>query len=68
MLLRMAAGTMTGLVVATGAVVTLAVGAGAIGAALLARRLCEERRGWRDGAEAAAAEPAPQPGTEAPPV
>ncbi|WP_237215542.1 hypothetical protein [Falsiroseomonas oryziterrae] len=37
-----------GLVFATG----LAVGAGAVGAALLAKRMYEERQGWRSGTTA----------------
>ncbi|MDP3418747.1 hypothetical protein [Falsiroseomonas sp.] len=51
MMLRMAAGTMFGAVMVAGAVTTLAVGAGAVGAVLLARRMCEERKGWQDGAK-----------------
>lgn len=54
MILRMAAGSMVGAVVLAGAVTTLALGAGAVGAMLLARRMCEERRGWQDGAKAEA--------------
>ncbi|MBU8537694.1 hypothetical protein [Falsiroseomonas tokyonensis] len=54
MILRMAAGTMMGAVVLTGAAATLALGAGAVGTVLLARRLCEERKGWKDGAKDAA--------------
>ncbi|NGM18776.1 hypothetical protein G3576_02040 [Roseomonas stagni] len=71
MLLRMATGTMMGMAVATAATMTLAVGAGAIGAALLARRLCEERRGWKQDADEAVAAPldeAMEPGPEAPAV
>ncbi|MGK7862256.1 hypothetical protein [Falsiroseomonas sp. E2-1-a4] len=52
MMLRMAAGTMLGAMMVAGAVTTLAVGAGAVGAVLLARRMCEERKGWQDGAKA----------------
>ncbi|OYW09892.1 MAG: hypothetical protein B7Z53_02035 [Rhodospirillales bacterium 12-71-4] len=52
MILRMAAGGMMGAVAVAGAVTTLALGAGAVGTVLLARRLCEERKGWRDGAKA----------------
>lgn len=52
MMLRMAAGTMMGAVMVAGAVATLAVGAAAVGAVLLARRMCEERKGWQDGAKA----------------
>ncbi|NKE47443.1 hypothetical protein HB662_21880 [Roseomonas frigidaquae] len=54
MILRMAAGTMFGAVMVAGAVTTLALGAGAVGSVLLARRLCEERKGWQDGAKAEA--------------
>lgn len=57
MLLRMATGTMMGVAVATAATATLALGAGAIGAALLARRVCEERRGWKKDADEGAATP-----------
>ncbi|MGX9962809.1 hypothetical protein ACVFYP_05770 [Roseomonas sp. F4] len=53
MILRMAAGSVLGAVVVAGAVTTLAVGAGVLGTALLAKRLCEERKGWQDGAQAA---------------
>ncbi|SFK79528.1 hypothetical protein [Falsiroseomonas stagni] len=69
MLLRMATGTMVGMAVATAATATLALGAGAIGAALLARRLCEERRGWKKDADEAVDAPidvADEPGPEAP--
>jgi hypothetical protein len=69
MMLRMATGTMMGLAVATAAAATLAVGAGAVGAALLARRLCEERRGWKKDADEAVAAPLDEglePGPEAP--
>ncbi|WP_439595286.1 hypothetical protein [Falsiroseomonas sp.] len=61
MILRMAAGTMMGAVVVTGAVATLALGAGALGSVLLARRLCEERKGWQDGAKAEAEPPMDMP-------
>jgi hypothetical protein len=50
MMLRMAAGTMMGGMLLAGAVTTLAIGAGAVGGVLLVRRLCEERRGWRQDA------------------
>jgi len=55
----------TGALVATGAAATIAVGTGLAGAALLARRLREERHGWRAGAHAA--EPASEPTSSAPP-
>jgi hypothetical protein len=69
MLMRMATGTMMGMAVATAATMTLAVGIGAVGAALLARRMCEERRGWTKDADEAVAAPldeATEPGPEAP--
>ena len=69
MFIRMAAGTMAGLTLATGAAVALTIGAGAVGAALLARRLCEERRGWKeDAADAPSPETPlmPEPGPDAP--
>ncbi len=67
MLLRLAAGTTMGVALAAGAAATLALGAGAVGAALLARRLCEERRGWRaDAEDAPTGEPAGEPGPDAP--
>ena len=69
MFIRMAAGTMTGLALATGAAVTLTVGAGVVGAALLARRFCEERRGWKDDAAEAPSIDTPlmpEPGPDAP--
>jgi hypothetical protein len=64
MMLRMAAGTMMGGMVMAGVVTTLAVGAGAVGTVLLVRRLCEERRGWRQGAAAEPMDPVvdPDPG------
>jgi hypothetical protein len=52
MILRMAAGGALGAVMVAGAVGTLAVGAGVLGSVLLARRLCEERKGWQAGADA----------------
>jgi len=57
---RLAAGPAvlaTGLVVATGVAATVALSVGAVGAALVGKRLWEERKGWR------ASEP-----TEAPPA
>jgi hypothetical protein len=56
---RLAAGPAilaTGLVLATGAAATLALSAGAVGAALVGKRLWEERKGWR---AASTAEPMP---------
>jgi hypothetical protein len=50
MLMRCAARMMTGMVFAGGLAAGLALGAGAAGAALLAKRLYEERQGWRSGA------------------
>ncbi len=47
---RLAAGPAviaTGMVVATGVAATLALSAGAVGAALVGKRLWEERKGWR---------------------
>jgi hypothetical protein len=47
---RLAAGPAvlaTGLVVATGVAATVALSVGAVGAALVGRRLWEERKGWR---------------------
>lgn len=69
MFIRMAAGTMTGLALATGAAVTLTIGAGVVGAALLARRLCEERRGWKEDAADVPSPETPlmgEPGLDAP--
>lgn len=59
MILRMAAKTMLGAVAVVGAMTALAAGTAAVGGALLARRLCEERKGWKKDA---AAEPAMEPG------
>ncbi|WP_270936682.1 hypothetical protein [Falsiroseomonas oryzae] len=39
-----------GLVFATGVATGVAVGAGVVGAALLGKRMWEERQGWRAGA------------------
>lgn len=44
------AGLMTGMVFATGLATGLALGAGVAGAALLGKRLWEERQGWRHDA------------------
>jgi hypothetical protein len=47
---RLAAGPAviaTGMVVAPGIAATLALSAGAVGAALVGKRLWEERKGWR---------------------
>jgi hypothetical protein len=70
MLLRCASGMLkapavmaAGLVFATGMAAGLALGAGAVGAALVGKRLWEERQGWRggaSGADDAPAEPAPE--------
>jgi hypothetical protein len=58
MLLRCAAKTMmappmmmAGLALAAGAVATLALGATVVGGAMLAKRLHEERQGWRSDAD-----------------
>jgi hypothetical protein len=51
----------TGLMLASGVVATAALGAGLAGAALLAKRMREERRGWRES-DAPPAEPAVNPG------
>jgi hypothetical protein len=50
-----------GLVLATGLAATLTLGAGVAGALLLGRRLREERKGWRDGADTAPPEAADIP-------
>lgn len=57
MLLRCAAGMMAGpagmaagLVFATGITTGVAVGAGLAGAAMLGKRMMEERKGWKAGA------------------
>ncbi len=47
---RLAAGPAliaSGMVVATGVAATLALTAGAVGAALVGKRMWEERKGWR---------------------
>jgi len=49
MLIRCAARTMGGMMVLSGLAAGLALTAGTVGAALLARRLWEERKGWREG-------------------
>ena len=49
MLIRCAARTMGGMLVVSGLAAGLALTAGTVGAALLARRLWEERKGWRGG-------------------
>jgi hypothetical protein len=66
MLIRCAARTMGGMLLLSGLATGLAVTAGTVGAALLAKRLWEERKGWREGAGAAEAEPAGEPAAEAP--
>ena len=69
MILRMAAGGVLGVVMVAGAVGTLAVGAGVVGSVLLARRLCEERKGWQAGADAAPETPMePEPELGASPI
>lgn len=50
MILRLATGTVLGAVAVAGAATTLALGTAAVGGLLLARRLCEERKGWQQGA------------------
>jgi hypothetical protein len=67
MLMRCAARTMgapvalgAGLMLATGLAAVMTIGAGALGAGLLARRFREERQGWRDGAADAPAGEAPK--------
>jgi hypothetical protein len=57
-------GMAAGLVVATGVAAAVAMGAGLVGAALIGRRLWEERQGWRSGTsdpEAPSAEVSPEP-------
>lgn len=46
-----------GLVFATGIAAGVALGAGVVGAAMVGKRLWEERQGWRSGSEGA--EPLP---------
>lgn len=50
MLIRCAGRTLGGIVVFSALATGLAVTAGTLGAAMLARRLWEERKGWREGA------------------
>jgi hypothetical protein len=71
MLLRCATGMMTrpvglaaGLVFATGIATGVAVGAGLLGAAMVGRRMWEERQGWKSGGAA----DAPPAGDAAPDV
>ncbi len=66
MLIRCATRMMTGMVFATGLAAGLTLGAGAVGAALVGKRMWEERKGWRAGAEAEAVPPAGEPGMDAP--
>jgi hypothetical protein len=73
MLLRCATGMMTGtagvmggLAFAGGVAAGLALGAGLAGAAMLARRMYEERQGWREGASSDPLPPMPEPGMDAP--
>jgi hypothetical protein len=70
MLLRCATGMMrgplglaAGLAFAGGIAAGVAIGAGAAGAAMLGKRMWEERKGWRSGAadDAPPAEPADAP-------
>jgi hypothetical protein len=56
-------GMAAGLVFATGVAAGVAVGAGLAGAAMLGRRMWEERQGWRSGGashDQAPSEPAPE--------
>jgi hypothetical protein len=64
MLLRCATGMMTrpvgiaaGLLFATGIATGVAVGAGLVGAAMVGKRMWEERQGWKSGAAGDAAPP-----------
>jgi hypothetical protein len=75
MLLRgmtgMMAGPMTmaaGLVFATGVATGVALGAGLAGAAVLGKRMWEERQGWKSGAGTGADDPLPplDPAPDAP--
>jgi hypothetical protein len=59
-MLRAPAAMAAGLVFATGIAAGVALGAGAVGAALVGRRLWEERQGWRAGADETAADPVPE--------
>ena len=53
MLIRCAARTMAGGMILTGLVAGTVFMAGGVGAALLARRLWEERKGWKQDADSA---------------
>ncbi len=66
MLIRCAARTLGGVFVVSALATGLAVTAGTVGAALLARRMWEERKGWREGAADPPAEPIGEPAPEAP--
>lgn len=55
---------MAGMAMTAAAVGVLALGATAVGGALLAKRLYDERQGWREGA---AETPVPPAATEEPP-
>ena len=66
MLIRCAARTMVGGMMLTGMVAGTALLAGGLGAALLARRLWEERKGWKQDADSAAPPPMAEPGLDAP--
>jgi hypothetical protein len=66
MLMRTAAGMMTGtagmvtgMAFATGVATGFALGAGVIGGAMLAKRMWDERQGWRDGGMGAMPDPMP---------
>jgi hypothetical protein len=68
MMLRCAARAMGGMVLLSGVAAGLALTAGTVGAVLLGKRLWEERKGWREGADhadAPHAEPG-EPAAEAP--
>lgn len=52
MLLRCAGMAMTGMMFAAGLATGAAVGGGAVAAALLGRRMWQERQGWRSGGTA----------------
>ncbi|PWS37435.1 hypothetical protein DFH01_11415 [Falsiroseomonas bella] len=58
-------GMAAGLVVATGVAAGVAIGAGVVGAALIGRRVWEERQGWRAGT-AGTEEPLAEPAPDAP--
>ena len=66
-MMRGPAALAAGALVVTGVAATLAVGTGICGAALLARRLKEERKGWRAGAAAEERPADPVPG-DLPPI